>query len=831
MSDTEEITGQRNPADTGETTESGKNKAQESGENQTINPENPTEVENTLDPVEAEPPVETEETTELGEDHTQESGGEALGATNTRLNQEITQNGATINGPQANVTGNIDKLQFLFGPDKEADFKDPTTPFPAKPSELPDFELQGELEKHYNKLQQERIILINCLDENISLAASYAIAERLESYEKRMLSFSGENRQKTDLHVGIFANEKMKKSGEKLTVFVNLSSYSQSFFDSMFIKDRLEVEGIKQTFCKNNIMLVCIVNSDLIRDTLKTQQASFRFHHWNIWFLPHLLRNYFSEPEANYFEKKVLEQKQYGLWGKNLDDGDFYKLIQRYLRNDVEQFKEEVEKRTKYCEGNNVDDFLNSLQTVKLDNLFEGDDPLKKTVLYMVTFFPDLSPHDFEQMVLLLLADQKTTVYQDSRKENQNGVEKTVATPVEKNLTEIWEKNHRQILKDCHVKMVRSENDSLIVDFSEPYLRGELKRYFKQEDFLYLQRQFENLRDAGLLFNFDISDKVIENLITLSAEMAVSDPNYYGGERLVNIVVGLKQQLTSQRKTEIVIRLSKFIREMLNYPQLKEMIKEFLEKLMQAQHHDLILVIILGVTQRLQFASQFDALYWIKRLLDQGQTEIKDQAYDMLFQHAKQSGSRIYELLEMIKAWLPDLDRNVEKYSFANRYMLLFFIAYCGYTFSKFDENKYGQWPSKYPLFATIQENDEDSVNKLKLLVYWIFHPGIQSFLDNSLRDKGISGIQINANALRADFLDAWFAILLGFKQEAAHPEALVISDMLLQQIHDVISNNYDAKNGQKIKKAILEFWKLKQDIYLDRATKLKERSQKINSN
>jgi hypothetical protein len=117
-------------------------------------------------------------------------------------------------------------------------------------------------------------------------------------------------------------------------------------------------------------------------------------------------------------------------------------------------------------------------------------------------------------------------------------------------------------------------------------------------------------------------------------------------------------------------------------------------------------------------------------------------------------------------------------------------------------------------------------VKKLKLLVDWIFHPGIQSMLDNSLREKGSSDIQINANALRAEFIETWFTILLGFKKQDVHPEALIISDMLLQQVHDVISNIYDAKTGKKIKNDMKEVWKFKQDFYLDIAGGMKERRQ-----
>jgi len=765
-------------------------------------------------------PTSNPENTMVVSGETQENDERAsLGQTNLK----VCNPDATIES-QLSI-GSVGELKQFYG--KETIFEDPTTIVPEMDSDLPNVNLHEELTKHFDKLEKERIILIDCLEENIALAASYAIADRteLKDYEKRLLTFSGENRHRTDLHVDIFTNEKIKTANrKKLLVFVSLNLDSQGFFDSMFIKDRLDVDRIKQTFRESHIMLVCIVNSDFIREILRTNQTKFCFYYWNIWFLSPLLRTYFSdESRIEYFEKRLSEQRNYGLWPQ--DNADFYKLVHSYLRNDVEKFKEEIEKRTKYREGDDPDKFLQSLKTVELSELFKDKNPIKKVVLYVATFFSDLSPHDFEQIVFLLLRGMKTTVYKESRKETTNEGTKTVETPVEKNLIEIWGESSHQFLKDCYLRTVSSERDSLIIDFSEPYLRDELKRTFK-DDFFYVKQQFEYIRNAGLLFNFDVSDKVIGNLITLSAEMAVSDPNYYGGDRLVNIVVGLEEQLFTNKKREIIIRLSDFIREMLNYPQLKETIRDFLETLMRTQHHDLVLVIILGVTKRLQFTSQFDALYWIKRLLDQGKKEVREQAYQVLFEYAKQTGFRIYELLETLKVWLPEPDRNVEKYSSSNQYALQFLVGYCGYMLARLDINEYGLWPSKYPLFATLQKDDE-SVNKLKLLIYWIFHPGMQNVLNKSLIDEGILGIYVDANGFRAGLIDFWFTVLYGLKKEIAHPEALAISEILLQQIQQVILETYDSKKGKRIKKELIKHLQVRRDMCLAEIERTTERTQR----
>jgi hypothetical protein len=310
------------------------------------------------------------------------NSGETAGAgnLNTQVVSEKTQENSesttqNIDNPNANIesqlnVNSVGEFKQFYG--KETTFEDPTTIVPEMDSNLPNVNLHEELTKHFDKLEKERIILIDCLEENIALAASYAIADRteLKDYEKRLLTFSGENRHRTDLYVNMFTHEKIKTaSRKKLLVFVNLNLHSQGFLDSML--DYLHMNTIKQIFRANHIMLVCIVNSDFIREILKTEQTKqtkFYFSYWNIWFLSPLLKTYFSdESKIEYFEKRLSEQRKYGLWPK--DNADFYKLVHSYLRNNVEQFKEEIEKRTKYCEGDDVNAFLQSLKTVKPSKL------------------------------------------------------------------------------------------------------------------------------------------------------------------------------------------------------------------------------------------------------------------------------------------------------------------------------------------------------------------------------------------------------------------------------------------------------------------------------
>ncbi len=751
------------------------------------------------------------------------------GNTQAPVRQEIDNKGTT--GKQANIAyANI--VNLLDSPKEsstdEFTFKDPTKLLPNKPAGIPSFDFPKEIEEHFAELKNNRILLVDCFDDNILRAASYELVHRTEeNYEQRLLTFEGSQLEQTDLHLGIFVNEKIG-SGKKLIVVISLKS--QKFLDSMFFEESLSADSIKEQLAKNDIMLVCFANSNFIQDIWREKQSYFHFSKWNIPFLSYLLNAYFNNNIAESLEKQILQQRNYGLWDENNSDSEFYGLIYGYLRNGTEQLREEVEKRDQYSEGESVSEFLKKIRTVRPKELIKDDDPITNTVLYVATFFPGLNRRDFDFIVSLFLKGEKTTIEEESTRKTKKGKIKTVRTIKKRNCLKIWEKSQDKILAECHIQVIRSELGSQIVDFSLPYLRGELKKYLEQKS-LYINH-FERIRESGLLFNFNVSQQIIENVINLAAEMAISDPSHYGGNWLMGVIIGIKQHLAididigtnnevealfqtlvielakEERKKQIrpfVIRLSQLIREMLNYPQLQEMIKNFLENLMKEKHYDAVLVIVLEIVKQLRFVSQFDGMYWIKQLLERGEPQAKKEAYKTLLEQAKQSGLRVYDLLEKVKTWIPDPNLDYDKYSPSNKYALKFIIDYARDTLSHFNIAHYGVWPSKYPLFANLTEEKE--LKQIDLLISWMFHPKMQNVL-NAL-DDFIKANKINVNnTLLADLIEIWFKVLYGFQTTNLHPEVLAVSDRLLRQI--VLNSNRSQQ------RELVRRWWVRQDFFTE---------------
>ncbi|MCP5008004.1 MAG: hypothetical protein GY941_29330 [Planctomycetes bacterium] len=326
---------------------------------------------------------------------------------------------------------------------------------------------------------------------------------------------------------------------------------------------------------------------------------------------------------------------------------------------------------------------------------------------------------------------------------------------------------------------------------------------------LYIHTQFTNIWNEGILFSLNASPNVIDNIIVVSAQMAITDPNYYGQTGLIDIVIRLKND-PAILQHEVIIRLSKLIREMLSYPALREVVRDFLDTLMTTQNFDLVLDIVLGVTRRLRYTLEFDPLYWIKRLLDQAAKDSYDKTSRALLDLAIQSGLRIYEFLEHLISWLPDDERQVSNYPRSSLDVLRLIMAYCSYTLLKMGDDEFGAWPSNYPLFATLQ-NDEESGEKLQIIISALFHPALGYTLTKDLNEIAPPelvnlGLAIDAELLGADFIDAWFFVLCGQDKNAVNPEALIIARLLLRQLYNTLN--------KKQRRKLMKHWKYKINMY-----------------
>lgn len=738
-----------------------------------------------------------------------------------------------VKAREANVIAqNISKIEIIKNQCfsyKEEPFIDPTTLLPGKPNSL--FGASEEVNQMVERLKEYRVLVTDCFDDDTLEVAVYALIERVDlkgTYEKRMLAFEGGNSERLDLRLELltYSCDKIGR-GEKLIVVIdNVTKEKSEFLDSMFT-GRLYARRMVEILAKRDIFLIYMTKPMSLQVRLQQEKTNFHFAHWNIPFLPHLLGRHFSSFEAEELEQQIVEQRKRGLWDESNSDIEFYELVSGYMRIGPQRLREEVKKRQ--TDGSRTrSEVLNDLKTVKPEALFTGDNEVKEVVLFVATFLPKLTLRDFEFVVGLLLQGRTAPVQIESQIITEQGDVKTIKKQEKKQLAEFWQQDADRILQECYLKAVRSDKLPQVIDFSLPYLRKEIRKFLEQEYPMYLQRQFERIQESGLLFNPSVSNRLTDNVICISVDMALSDPNYYGKDWLIGTVVGLKHALDFETvpgdefelflrilerirgekiKRLVFARLSDLIRHMLNYAQLQEAIEDFLRDLISTKHHDVVLEIVLEIARRLRFVPQFDALGWLKRLLDQGNAEIRDKTYLSLHEQAKQCGPRVYELLEAVKTWVPERDRKFEEYSPSNRYALQFIIEYCSNTTSALDPKYYGAWPSKYPLFATLEGTEDSAKDRFRDMADWLFHPGMKSWINDNLGDKDVI-----INVLLAAFIEEWSVILCGLKGQP-HPEAVSLSDILLQEVI-AATNDFQQKG-------LINYWRYKRGDYLQEINRL----------
>ena len=426
--------------------------------------------------------------------------------------------------------------------------------------------------------------------------------------------------------------------------------------------------------------------------------------------------------------------------------------------------------------------------SISPQSLFKENELIGNTVLYVATFFPELSPYDFDRVVTYILGDRKTTVLVNSQKTTKKGNIKAIEIPEEKLLRDIWKeslyKPDNYLIKNHLNTITKKENLSKFIGFELPNLAKKIKNYLEEKQSMYLEEQFKLAR--FLLFD-DNSVKVAENAMYLSVEMALAYPNIHGEDWLFSIIVGLTEeadwnvnpqidpgQLFNKLLTELAAekkrkfffgRISNLIYQMLEFPELQDKVRSFLDRLMSVKRYDAVLAIV----KNLRFVSKFNGLYWVKRLLDEGNKEICSDTYNFLLSWLKQSGSRIYELLDVLKQWLPKSSRSPD--SDSSKLALRLFLEYCIETTERLDKRYYGYWPSKYQLFAPLRDNSVES--KLETLVSWLFHPSLKYVFDED----------IDNTQLLSFLVAQWLTILCGWKKKETNPRASEVANSLIRQV------------------------------------------------
>jgi hypothetical protein len=681
--------------------------------------------------------------------------------TQTIINLGLDQSGVTLNQPSQS---------------QEDSFVDPTEELPPRSNKLPAFE-SDLLQDWYQKLLEDNLIFISCVDQSISLAAAHALAEKVGIPNKRLLTaqrktlrnFEEINDELIQLSIDIILRPEIGEG--KPTLIIVDTGNLQTFFDSLVVR-LSTAEAIKNQLKNSQKLCICLVEPEILSTTLQINQVQLFFQCWKIPL------------QTNEFETKVIR--------------------------DLEQ--------------------------VDIISLFKNGNSLIKTVLYVASSFPKLNFSEFEALLLILIQNnskpEETSNFKadviDKTLDSGQAISLTIGgqkitidaspdnldfsnlikkdTTSENLIIKVWNDDPDEILNSCYLKYLKGDFNSRVIDFSIPLFTQKLAEYFQDEGYAYYRKQFKKIIELNLLFDTSRQAKKSrqfrKNLVKLSVSMMLSSPNEYGSDwlndKIVDAVAQFNEIKTGKISDYIFICITDLFREILNHPELEGLVDNSLDSLISLKQHSIVLAIV----KRLRFAPQFNEIYWMKQLIQRGDEEVRSQTYKDLCNQLKRSDSRIYDILEEIQKWLPDLERHPKGYSLLHKYALKILPEYILETLKTFPSKLYGEEALSYPLFASLRD-EEYAQNKLDMIVAWLLHPGMMSlYIDDVLILKlVIEGI-----------IPKLFTVLYGLENNFIYINE-TIANTLLNSIAKTIKY-YEA--SIQVEYNIIKKWNNLTDYYLE---------------
>ena len=527
----------------------------------------------------------------------------------------------------------------------------------------------------------------------------------------------------------------------------NNSDISSTILDSLFVSSA-HVDQYQTQLSDNGLCLICLVPPQKLQD-YKRSNFEVELQTWEIAFLRPMLEEV-GLGQVEELAETMAQQRREGKW--DADDAAFYREVCRHLR--ANKLPEVVAEKTETDIHADLD----------LKQLFDWENPLDKTFLYCATYYPNLSPQDFSQLVHLFLEDDEEVSKSEAVKStepSQNGGEAS-SPPGPPPLTQRLKREFDAVLRRCKLApFTDEENKRRVIDFKVDGLRSRLSQYMREDHYFFYESKFEVMRRQGLLFS--PKKKVAEGARQQLTEMATQ----YTPNEVANWLYEIVYEFEQTAQTAYLLRehaqllqlptnfkaarhyvchgLSLVLNRLDKEPGLHEAVRLFWLKLLQTQRQW-----SLDLLRQMGNSAPAETLDWLKQLLEQGDQGIREQAQKYLLGYLLRRDSLIYPTLKELMQW-PPAGR-------AGRAIQTLLIVYGVETNRKLPQQDYGKWPSPHPLFGF--RDGAEAREYLGLLIAWLFEAAFAVDVDSSL-------------SIIADIVAGWYFILTPPSQ----PEPAEVSD------------------------------------------------------
>ena len=718
-----------------------------------------------------------------------------------------------------NFYGNKGNFNFYQG--NSETYKDPTKPFNAYIRKS-DLISEKTIKKYSSILRRDRLILVSTYSKRLLYAASSTIIRKMDvdkSYDVRFLEFQGENEENMNLSPRTLIEQSIGE-GERQIFLVDLINKESAFkFSERLVKSIGRGEQLQDSLRKKEVYIICRFSSSEQIDFFDSNKNLHDFPEWRLnitEYIQLLLRSLFPREEqwANKIFNDIQEQKEYGIYGGS---NDFEQALSQLLENQPANISTIV--------NNNAIEMAigrekgkEKKEEVTAQVLIDSS-PIAKEILYAACFLPKLHLREFRKVIDFILTEKgNCTIKVEEDFITKKGKKKKHTLSKEVNALSHFEEHSDTIFQKLHLEEVITEGNNTVVDFNLPSLRKKVFTALKLKYSNFCLKQSRKIvYESGFLLDVSTDETIVSKVIKLSIDLSLADPiNRVGKEILWDIGLGVKitesQPINSTQFLSSGFqnfeRLNVLIVKFLEHESLRPIIRDFFQELLKTEEGAMLLLYILDSQIE---NSSLDILEWVKIAFDDfvNHDMIEEKASEVLITMSNKNNLNIYDFLERLKGWLPN-EADKDRLSNHSSFGLTFLYWYSSLACIKLPKKYYGEFPSRYYLFSSLQKPNEPEVEKkIEGLIIWLFHPKLDGvFFNNSFN---FSRKKIRTNA---DLIEYWSLILLGdSKEKKIQPEAEKLVKLILVQ-----TKKYANKATQRNLRAV---WIQKAQFYLLKGAEL----------
>lgn len=349
---------------------------------------------------------------------------------------------------------------------------------------------------------------------------------------------------------------------------------------------------------------------------------------------------------------------------------------------------------------------------------------VERAALFTTAFLGELSRRDFVRVMEILLQGEKEVPSHSAPPvvTTNGGDEKSI----ERTASDVWRDQMAAVLKDVGLELnVPKQTVRFSGDFAELARDAFWKHLEGPRPF------FAKLCET-LFFAPKMSEPLQGSLLEAAFTMVVRDPDEFGAdwlEKLINrfikeerafvaragediLLHALLSRVGAETRDRFFTRMALLCETLYPDPDARQPVEELFDRLLRRGDH----VPVRELVVRLRSVKGFGYFSWLRRLLNEGESEVKPTVLQHLIDQSAVAPERCAAILSEVRHWLPS-SGSTQQISQAQLYCLPFPVALVYRLQEVFDRQQRRGTPPRFPLPLA-----EGNADPGQWLADWLVH-------------------------------------------------------------------------------------------------------------